>query len=335
MLAHYEAGDFAPGEETIKRLARALDVPDSFFAAPPIAEVAVGEVHFRALSKLPAIKRDAALASGSLAVELGRWLDDRMHLPNPDVPVYERGANAPETVARRLRLEWEMGFARIRNLVHLAESHGVRVFSLPQHLADVDAFSFWWRRTPYILLNTRKTAEHGRFDVAHELGHLVMHGAYDVPSGREREWEANRFAAAFLMPEDDVLANRLRNASVERILEAKKRWGVSAMALTHRLHELGLITDWGYTSTCRRLSQLGYRRGEPDPVPASRESSQVLDKALTLLRERGITTATIAKDLSIHPAALRELVFGLVMTPVSGEAGGSLSQGSAVLRLVD
>ena len=335
MLAHYEAGDHVPSEEMIDKLSKALGVPGAFFAAPPIAEVGAGDVHFRALSKMSAIKRDAALASGSLAIELSAWLDERMHLPAPLVPVYDRGASAPETSARRLRLEWDMGYAKIRNVVHLVEAHGVRVFSLPSHLADVDAFSFWWKGTPYMLLNTRKSAERGRFDVAHELGHLVMHGAYDVPTGREREWEANRFAAAFLMPEDAVLASGLRNPSLETILAAKKRWGVSAMALTHRLHELGVITDWTYTSTCRRLSQMGYRSGEPDPDPAPRESSQVLDKAFALLRDRGITASTIARDLAVHSESVRELVFGLVLTSIDGGRTGDSQSRQPTLRLVD
>ncbi|MDQ3457377.1 MAG: ImmA/IrrE family metallo-endopeptidase [Actinomycetota bacterium] len=84
---------------------------------------------------------------------------------------------------------------------------------MPEHLADVDAFSFWWKGTPFVLLNTRQSAERGRFDAVHELGHLVMHSDYDLPRGRERELEANRFAAAFLMPEQDVLACGLRNAN--------------------------------------------------------------------------------------------------------------------------
>jgi len=333
-LANYEKGEFAPSDETIGRLALELGVPEVFFSAPPISEVGTGEVHFRALTKMSATKRDSALASGSIAIELSNWLDEKLHLPAADVPAYERGSDDPETTAQRLRLEWEMGYSKVRNVIHLLEAHGVRIFSLPEHLVDVDAFSFWWDGTPYMLLNTRKSPERGRFDAAHELGHLVMHGAYDVPSGREREWEANRFAAAWLMPEADVLASGLRNASVERILEAKTRWGVSAMALTHRLHELGVISDWSYTSACRRLTQLGYRGGEPDKKPSPRESSQVLEKAFALLRQHGLSATTIARDLSIHPEALHELVFGLVLTPVAGGNSGSGRREAAGLTVI-
>ena len=34
---------------------------------------------------------------------------------------------------------------------------------------------------------------------------------------------------------------------------------VSAMAMTHRLHELHLLSDWNYRTTCVALSRDGYR----------------------------------------------------------------------------
>src|SRR6266545_1152600 len=130
------------------------------------------------------------------------------------------------------------------NLVRLLEAHGVRVDSLAADCAAVDAFSFVWRQTPYVLLNTSKTGERGRFDATHELGHLVLHSEHRVPHGPDAEQEANRFAAAFLMPRASVLAQSLANAGIDRILTAKQTWRVAAMALTHRLHELDLLTDW-------------------------------------------------------------------------------------------
>jgi Zn-dependent peptidase ImmA (M78 family) len=267
---------------------------------------------------MSATTRDAATGAGVLATLIARWLDARLHLPAVDVPTYARQVDST-TAAERVRSEWDMGYAKIRNAVHLLEAHGVHVFSLPEHLVDVDAFSFWFDRQPYVVLNTRKTAERIRFDAMHELGHLVMHADYDMPDTREREHHANRFAAAMLMPADDVLASRLRNAGVERVLEARHRWGVSAMALTHRIHELALTSDWVYTSTCRRLSQLGYRSSEPGGTD-SKETSQVLEKSLKVLRDRGVTQIDIARELYLQPSRVRELLFGLTLTPLQGDA---------------
>lgn len=334
-LTKYEAGAHPPPDEVLTKLAASLGVPPGFLCSPPLDEVEPGVVSFRALSRTSARQRDAALASGALAIQLNTWLENRLSLPEADVPRYERGALDPEGSAHRLRMEWNLGYARIKNMVHLLEAHGVRLMSLPDHLADVDAFSFWWKGTPFALLNCRKSYERGRFDAAHELGHLVMHADYDSPRGRDREHEANRFAAAFLMPEPDVLATGLRNAGVEQVLAAKERWGVAAMALAHRLHDLGVTSDWTYTMTCRRLSEMGYRRGEPDSAHINdRESSQLLEKAFTLLRSRGIKQSDVAAELRIYAHDLQQLLFGLTLTAVPGEGTSDAIRNRPALRLV-
>jgi Zn-dependent peptidase ImmA (M78 family) len=192
------------------------------------------------------------------------------------------------------------------------------VFSLATDCAAVDAFSFVWRETPYVLLNTGKSGERGRFDAAHELGHLVLHSEHRVPHGPDAEHEANRFAAAFLMPRASVLAQGLAGAGIDRILDAKQIWRVAAMALTHRLHELGLLTDWGYRAACVDLSRRGYRTGEPGGIP--RETSRLLEKVLHQLRLEGTTPAAVARDLHITPGELNRHVFGLVPTALDGGA---------------
>lgn len=315
-LASYERGDHVPTAETVDLLARHLGVPPSFLTADEIDPLPEGAPSFRALSRMSARDATSALSSGALGIEVADWLSRRLNLPTSTVPTYERGADDPVGAAQRLRAEWGLGVAPIKNVVHLLELHGVRVFSLPERLANVDAFSFWWKATPYVVLNTRKSAERGRFDAAHELGHLVMHGDHGNPAGREREVEANRFAAEFMMPTESVMAAGLRGAGVEQVLRAKVRWGVSAKALAYRLHELGITTKWMYSTTCKRLAQMGYSSGEPGGV--TRETSQLLEKALAALRERRLGVADIARDLHLLPETLHELMFGLTLTPVAG-----------------
>lgn len=48
----------------------------------------------------------------------------------------------------------------------------------------------------FYFLNTSRTAERCRFDLAHELGHLVMH-KHGIIEGIHVEQEANAFASAF------------------------------------------------------------------------------------------------------------------------------------------
>src|SRR6266511_2541221 len=122
----------------------------------------------------------------------------------------------------------------------------------------------------------------------------------------DAEQEANRFAAAFLMPRASVLAHSLANAGIDRILSAKQTWRVAAMALTHRLHELDLLTDWGYRTACVDLSRRGYRTSEPGGIP--HETSPLLDTVFQSLRAEGASPADVAKDLHITIAELNRHV---------------------------
>jgi Zn-dependent peptidase ImmA (M78 family)/DNA-binding XRE family transcriptional regulator len=313
-LSGYENGTQEPSPPTLRRLAAALEVPAGFLTAGDVDEIPLDAISFRALSKLTAGQRDTARGAARIALMLAEWIEARFHLPEAGVPSLPR--LDPETAAEVVRARWGLGAAPLGHLVRLLEAHGVRVFSLAAECAEVDAFSFAWRGHPYVLLNTGKTGERGRFDAAHELGHLVLHSEHRVPHGPDAEQEANRFAAAFLMPRASVVAHGLSGASSDHVLEAKQVWQVSAMALTHRLHELGLLTDWGYRTACVDLSRRGYRTSEPGGI--ARETSPLLDTVFKSLRAEGITPAQAARDLQITSAELNRHVFGLVPTAVEG-----------------
>jgi len=128
---------------------------------------------FRSQARMAASTRDAALASGALAFLLNDWLEERFSLPSPDLP--DLREEEPEAAAITLRQHWGLGERPIKNMVHLLESKGVRVFSMAEDTTEVDAFSLWRETTPFVFLNTMKSAERSRFDAAHELGHLVLH----------------------------------------------------------------------------------------------------------------------------------------------------------------
>lgn len=332
-LLAFERGEKKPSDETLARIAGALAFAVEFFHRDDPPAFAVDAASFRALSSMTVSKRAQALAAGELAADLARWIDARFDLPLLDVPRLPH--IDPETAADLIRTEWDLGERPIGNMIHLAESHGVRVFSISDDYADVNAFSLWQGDTPYMFLNTEKSAESGRFDVAHELGHLVLHGHHEAPRGRDYEREANRFASAFLMPRRSIKASGLMNASIEALVRAKRQWGVSVMALIMRLNETGLTTEWHHRSLCIEAAKRGYRKQEPQGL--QRETSQVLGKVFAALRDEGINRADVARQLGIEPADLDRLIFGLVLTSVPGESDASRSRpdtGRPGLRLV-
>ena len=313
-ISAFERGEKEPSIATLERLATLLRFPVAWLTNPNDLDEPPREgSSFRGLSTLTATLRDKVRGAGAIAFALTDWLDARYELPPPDVPKYE-GVD-PETAADAIRRAWGLGVRPIRNMVHLLEAHGVRVFSLAEDSRTMDAYSVWRVDRPYVFLNTMKSGEHRRMDAAHELGHLVLHWRGGA-QGREAESEASLFGASFLMPRDSLTSLAPRGARLDRIIEAKGIWGVSAAALTYRLHKVGRLTDWQYRSLFIELSRLGYRTNEPDGIPG--ELSWVLSEVFRMLRDDGTGIQRVADELNINTEELNSLVFGLVLIGLPG-----------------
>lgn len=313
----YEQSERYPQRAGAERLALALDVPVAFLYADPADAVPLDAASFRSLARMTAAQRDAALAAGTLAVELNDWIEERFHLPANQVPDLDPGIITPEGAASHVRGEWGLGNAPIGNVLQEVESRGVRAFALAAECREVDAFSFWREETstPFVFLGTHKTPERQVFDLAHELGHLVLHRDHAAPRGRQEEREADMFASCFLMPSSDVIAAAPRLPSFRDLVRAKRRWRVSAAALNFRMHQLGLITDWHYHTLCMEISRIG-RNIELDSIP--REQSQVLGKVIQALRAEGITRADIAASLHLYQRDIDALLGRLVVSVMEG-----------------
>lgn len=315
-----------PSPETAKALADALDFPVQYFYQKADHGAHRSVASFRSQSRLSAADRDAAIAAGSLAIEVSKWIQSKFCLPPVRIP--DLSCCTPEEAATSVRAFLGIGCQVISNMVHMLESMGIRVFSLKQ-CREVDAFSLWCDGVPYVFLNAGKSAERSRMDAAHELGHLVMHrGSMHEP--RQAEAEANTFASCLLMPGEPLLAEMPGIVTMSWLMKTKKRWKVSVAAMNYRMHSLGLLSDWSYRTNCIEIAKRGYRLQEPEPIP--HEFSSLLRSVLDLLREDGIGRAQIAEMLSIPESDLSDLLFGLTMSAIDG--GGKKSRGGAQLSLV-
>ena len=311
-LVGYYREEREPSPETISLFATTLDFPTAFFSGPTLEEPPLEGASFRALSRITAKLRDQAIAAGALGISLSDWIDERFTLPRANIPQYDH-VDA-EAAAMEIRSAWRIGERPVRNMIHLLELHGVRVFSLAEDSAELDAYSFWRGETPYVFLNTMKTAERSRMDAAHELGHLILHRKTGSRNNRQAEFEAQLFGSVFLMPSGSVLSKVRRGATLAQIISAKRYWSVSVTALTYRLHKVELLSDFQYRRLFAEIGRHNYRVEEPNPAP--RERSQVLAKVFAALAERGTRQTEVAKMLSLHPSELIRLLFGLIQTPM-------------------
>ena len=254
---------------------------------------------------MKASQQHAAIAAGQLGIFLSEYLEKTFSLPEHNLPDF-RGCNDVEAVAESLRQSWGLGNKSIQNMIHLLESKGVRVFSLAENTIDVDAFSFWKGRTPYVFLNTKKSAERSRFDAAHELGHLLLH-KHGSPTGKDVEREADAFASAFLVPAISLIECLPKFVTLPSLIKLKRNWSVSLVSLIYRLYKLNLVTEWQYRTLMIEASQKGYRKTEPGPC--AHETSLLFEKVIPALKSRGIGLLSLAKELKLPLEELTNLMF--------------------------
>ena len=304
-ITQYERGAQVPRDDTLGCIAAVLQFPEVFFTRDDPDSPDVESASFRAVSRMSARTRDQALSLAAIAMDLAHWIDRRFTTATPHVPQFPQVP--PSLAAAALRREWDLGEAPLPHTIDLVEAHGIRVFSLPQDLVEVDANSFWRDGCPFVLLNRSKSTERSRFDIAHELGHLTMHDGNSA-HGKQAEKEANEFAAALMMPEADVAAYTPTAPTLAALTTVKRRWGVSLAALTHRLRKLNLLSEWQYRALFIDMSSRGYRTNEPNGLPPER--SQLIDSIIEICAQMGVTPYDIAQDLSIPVKDLTAMIFG-------------------------
>lgn len=288
----WESGAKQPNRATVAKLALALKVEPQFFGggAPP----KVNKPHFRSLRSTPQIAQDEAEAYGRFVAEVSGMLENAVEFPEallPDLPVDpDESGMTPEAAAREAREFFGVAPGPIQHVVRLAERAGVVVVFSEPGVAAIDAYSLHTATRPIIILNPVKDDYYRqRFDVAHELGHLVMHHDAE-PGGKVAEDQANRFAAEFLMPAEDIaplLPSSTAGRAWAQLAELKEHWGVSLAALLYRSRALGIMGDVSYRNAMVRMSQNGWRRAEPGRI-SSLEMPSMLPRAKEVLGDAGI-----------------------------------------------
>lgn len=315
-VAGYENGSKRPTPTTVAKLALALSVEPEFFLPGPAARMSdrrtvAAMPHFRSLRSTSQIVRDQAFAFGLVLIDVTAVLERHVELPGPDlphvtVPVDQTDDTEAENAARLLRSHWKLGSGPVGHLVRIAELHGVVVVFGPPQAASLDAYSFDTGLRPVVLLNPVKHDYYRqRFDLAHELGHLVMHEDAE-PGGRAVEEQAHRFAAELLMPADELADLLPAKADWPALARLKEEWGVSMQALLYRARTLGVMRDVTYRNAMTTLSANGWRRREPGPMP-SLEQPSLLPRAVQLLDEVGVDELTLASECRVPLPLLRQI----------------------------
>lgn len=193
----------------------------------------------------------------------------------PELPIPDRNKplslEALEELAQNTRQFFGLDSGSfIRNLTELLHQHKVLVTELPGYItqeSNCDGVSSPDDKgVRVIALNRNRSGDRYRFSLAHELAHLVLHTSTPRTDRAALEEEANKFAAAFLMPRELLVGKIDETMTLLDYLELKQQWGYSLQAIIRRAHELKLLSYDRYRSLRMQISGRGWRITEPGNV---------------------------------------------------------------------
>jgi Zn-dependent peptidase ImmA (M78 family)/DNA-binding XRE family transcriptional regulator len=287
----------------IEALAAALHYPTDLLGAAAQPE-AVLALFNRKLKTTPAPKVRAAQARVNLArLHLSRLLDG-VHLEHdytfPQLDLDELEGDI-ERAAQIVRRAWRLPMGPIRNLTAAVEAAGGIVAELDFGAVQIDAAAQWpLGDRPYFFVRPSLPPDRYRFNLAHEIGHMVLHDAPDP----DLEDQAHAFAGALLVPADEFRPQIPSRLTLAMLIELKMYWGVSMAMLVMRASQMGAITERQKRSYFQMANARGIRKVEPGKL--SPEKPTLLTKIVNAhLNDMGYTPAELSRVTLLHEDELR------------------------------
>lgn len=312
-LSKSEGGLRAIKPDELERIAKALHYPvDLFLRSGPRPSLGTEGYHHRKRQSLSITDQRRIHAQLTLRIQELEVLLRGVEISTPqgfaslDPDDFDGDV---ERIAGVVRDRWGIRSGPIGDLTSYIESNGGMVIPTEFKTTKLDAVSKLAAPLPALFfINRDMPADRTRHNLAHEIGHLVMHSgpAADVES------EADRFAAEFLMPKRDILDDLCPPLNFSKLRVLKSKWRVSMQSLMYRARTLQTISERTHRSLCMQVNKRGWKRHEPEPIAP--ETPTLLREIMALYRDE---SGYSVEDLSLKSGLLAD-EFSRVYFPGEG-----------------
>jgi Zn-dependent peptidase ImmA (M78 family)/transcriptional regulator with XRE-family HTH domain len=320
-ISAFEKDKIKPGPETLFTIASVTGFPVPFFLndRPRGDSLRTAPISFR--KKIAATKTAKLQATQyeNLFADIYYYINHYLDFHPANIPFNENidyrslSKDSIEKIASEVRRAWGLGDGPIPDMIRLLENKGIIIAKI--ELQDtLDAFSTWRHNRPFILLSDSSlSCSRRRFNLGHELGHLVLHQM--VPEEdfenkeilKKLESQAHRFAGAFLFPAISVKSEYFSN-SMAALKKLKSRWKISIGAIARRLFDLGLINKHQYTYINMNLRE-NKKEILDDIIPM--EEPTLIERAFDLLLKNHILSLHNTVDDLMISDEIFEMLTGI------------------------
>jgi Zn-dependent peptidase ImmA (M78 family) len=308
-ISKYERGLDVPSSAVLIKLVNGLGVSIEYLLRP--VSVSLSQPNYRcASSKLKAKEKEKVQAQVQDWLERYLLIEELVSAQRefhfPEIPRQVPHPEDVENIALALRESWKLGLAPIDHLVEVLEDQGIKV-GMVEGVSYFDSLMLWANENiPIIVVKEDIPGDRQRFNIAHELGHLIL----EIPpewDEKQIENAAFRFAGAFLVPQPTVLQelgmNRQR-LDLDELYLLKHKYGISMQAWIYRAKDLGILPEAKAQELFKEFRAKGWHLKEPsNPYPPEK-----LDRLERLVRramaEELISNVRAAEIMSIAPSKL-------------------------------
>lgn len=320
-ISLYENERNTPEHERVQVLASTLNFPYEFFFQTDACETVTEVTYFRSLASATKMSRTAQSVKLEYVAKTYEVLLNYIDFPAINLPevsfdgsddefddkCIEDTQQQIESIAQQVRELWGVGDAPIKNLQFLLEKNGIIVTGFDTQEDKIDAFSqrtIIGNKDMYFIAVALGQRPEGRirFDMAHELGHILLHPWSEnlelitKEEFKAREKQANMFASAFLLPKSSFSRDvQAYPTDLKYYQFLKKKWKASIQAMVYRSNQLGIITDNQFQYMMRQISKNGWRTKEPDDTPCALNETIFQGAIDLLIEEKILSPASILR----------------------------------------
>jgi transcriptional regulator with XRE-family HTH domain len=301
-ISKYERDLDMPSSGVLLRLAQALSVSlDFLFRSQTVSP------------QLQAYRKHAALGvkeQDAIQMRIQEWLERYLEVESfftqeptqVSLPVLViNSLEQVEEAALALRESWKLGLDPIEDLTQLLEDQGIKV-GLVSGYAHFDACTFMADELPVIVSKVELPGDRQRFNLGHELGHLVL----DVNKSLDAEAACHRFVGAFLVPAQAArfeLGSRRTTLELNELFSLKQKYGLSMQAWIFRARDLEIISEAVAARLFQRFRANGWHRHEPgEAIPA--EKPRRMERLIYRALAEDLISRSRAQELLGEPLQL-------------------------------
>lgn len=248
-ISKYEKNQIIPDSTMLIKLTHALNVKVEYFFRPKEFTYTLDDVDYR---KRDIPKKGLDLINAKILDQIEKRFELESFFPSAPIESFtlpstlQKNINEIDEIdeiSKQLRISWKIGLNPIPDLIDVLETNGIRVFIIKDSIDNkFDGLATKIKNQPIIVISSDWPGDRQRFTLAHELGHLVLHGR--IPKKMDEEKAANRFAGSFLLPTYAIreeLGNKRNFIEIQELSLLKQEYGISMQGIIFRAKQAQII----------------------------------------------------------------------------------------------